>query len=96
MPVSTGERFVIPKEVLIQDLDGEMVLLQLKKGEYFGLDATGSRFWRALVEGKTTAEAAKQLLEEYQVGPERLEQDLSILVQKLTENGLLEIDASPA
>jgi hypothetical protein len=96
MLVFAEQKVIIPKGILIQELDGEMVLLNASKGEYFGLDAMGHQFWLALVEGESIGEAAQRLMEEYEVEPDRLELDLSALVQTLTDHGLLEIVAPSA
>ena len=96
MSVFPEGKIVVPKGVLIQELDGEMVLLNAAKGEYFGLDAMGHRFWVALVEGDCIGEAFQRLLEEYEVESDQLEQDLSALVQALTDHGLLQIVAPSA
>ena len=89
-------RVVIPKEVLVQELDGEMVLLNASRGEYFGLDAMGHRFWVALVESESILEASRRLLEEFEVEPDQLEHDLSALIRTLSDHGLLEIVAPSA
>ncbi len=36
-------------DVLVQELAGEAVLLNLKTEQYFGLDAVGARMWQSLV-----------------------------------------------
>ncbi len=91
MPVDPEGRVAISSDVMIQELDGEMVLLNAAKGEYFGLDAMGHRFWMALVESGSVGEASRKLLAEYEVEPDQLEHDLSALVRTLSEHGLLEI-----
>ncbi|MGF1477877.1 MAG: PqqD family protein [Cyanophyceae cyanobacterium] len=81
----------VPQEVLIQDVGGESVLLNLASEQYFGLDDVGTRMWTTLVE-KTEVEAAyKTLLAEYDVEPEQLRRDLQQLIQKLVDHGLLSV-----
>lgn len=81
------------KEVLFHELGGEAVLLNLESGKYFGLDEVGTRMWLLITEHGQLAPAYEALLAEYEVEPERLEQDLLKLANQLLEHGLLEVEA---
>ena len=39
-------RASIPPDVLLQELQGESVLLNLSSGRYFGLNGVGTRMWQ--------------------------------------------------
>jgi hypothetical protein len=69
--------------------DGELVVLDLDGGDYFGLDPLGSRLWRGLEQGSTPAEIATSLVGEYDVGYDRLLADLVTLADELVGRGLL-------
>jgi hypothetical protein len=84
-------RALVPADVLVQELQGESVLLNVRSGRYFGLDDMGTRMWAALTTAETLQAARDGLLAEYDVDAERLEQDLRVLVEKLVENGLVEL-----
>ena len=48
-------RLRIADDVVVRDLAGESVLLNLSTGTYFGLDAVGTRLWHLIAEhGSTT------------------------------------------
>lgn len=81
----------ISKDVLAQELAGETVLLDLTSENYFGLDAVGTRVWQLLSEGQGKADMIKTLLLEYEVEREILEKDVSELLNKLDQAGLIEI-----
>ena len=86
----------VPVEVLIQRLpDDESVLLNLATEEYFGLDATGTAMWDALVAAGRVDEARAQLLERFDVSEEVLRRDLHALVVELARKGLLRLDPEP-
>jgi uncharacterized membrane protein len=75
-------------------VEGEAVLLHLGQGKYFGLDEVGTRIWQ-LAEAHGSARAVlDQMLEEFDVEPDRLEADLDNLLRALAENGLVTL--SPA
>ncbi len=76
--------------VFARDFDGEIVLLDLARGDYFGLDAIGARLWNGLMAGKTAAEIAAQIGPDYDVEPAVIARDLDALVAELIAQGLVE------
>ena len=89
MSIDKNTRVRVGKNVHVREFDGEMVLLDLDRGEYFGLDALGCRVWKSLAEGKSLAEIADDLAPEHEVEPERLLADLLALVNDLLARGLV-------
>lgn len=55
------------KNMDVSDLNGEMVMMNLEKGEYFVLNDTGSRIWNIISEPKTIKQIVSELLEEYSI-----------------------------
>jgi len=86
---------VAAKEQIFSELDGEAVILNLKTGVYHGLDVVGARIWTLLQESKTINEVINTLLAEYEVEPERCERELLALLQKLADQGLIEVKSEP-
>lgn len=76
--------------VFAREFEGEIVLLDLARGDYYGLDAIGARLWTGLMAGSTTAEIAAQIGPEYDVDAGVIEQDLRTLVEDLLAHGLIE------
>jgi hypothetical protein len=91
MEISFSMKAFVPPDVLIQELQGESVLLNVRSGRYFGLDEMGTRMWAALTTAESLQAACETLLGEYDVERERLEQDVRALVEKLAEHGLMEV-----
>ena len=89
-----NRRIEIPEGVLVRELQGESVLLNLESECYFGLDEVGTRMWRARSGAPTTADACEALLGEFDVERERLRADLEEFVGELAEAGLVRV--SPA
>jgi len=79
------------RDHLVAELSGEMVILHVEKGVYYGLDKLGTRVWRLIQEPRTIDELVQTILKEYEVEPEQAERDLVALVQDLATNGLAEI-----
>ena len=81
----------ISKHVLAQELHDETVLLDLDSENYFGLDSVGTRIWQLLNEGQDKTDMVDTLLGEYEVEREVLEKDISELLSRLNEAGLIKI-----
>jgi hypothetical protein len=89
--VSGDSTVVAAKDQVSSDLGGEVAILDLKAGVYYGLDAVGARIWSLIQEPITVNEIRDILLEEYEVEPERCEHDLLALLRRLADEGLVEV-----
>lgn len=86
-------KVAVPDGVLVREMAGESVLLNLNSESYFGLDEVGTRMWTVLVDAPSVAAAFDALSCEYDVNPEQLRVDLDRFVLKLTDLGLLNVRA---
>jgi hypothetical protein len=84
-PISLEDTFVISKDAIFRDLDGEGVILDLNAGTYFGLNEIGTRIWQLIAENGALKTVFHALCDEYDVAPETLERDLLALVTDLAE-----------
>lgn len=76
-------------DVISQEVGGETVLLDLKKENYFGLDAVGTRIWQLIQESGDLESIFRALLKEYEVEEAQLQSDLETLAGELIERGLV-------
>jgi hypothetical protein len=74
--------------VHVREFDGEMVLLDLDRGEYFGLDEIGARVWKGLQGGETPEEIAVRLAPEFEVELDTMVTDFVALADELVRRGL--------
>ena len=81
----------VPDGVLVQELQGESVLLNVNTENYYGLDEVGTRMWTVLSEASSVADAIDTLLDEYEVERATLESDVSDLLTELLEKKLIEL-----
>jgi hypothetical protein len=91
MAISFQSRISAPSDVLVSEVGGESVLLNLKSERYFGLDEIGTRMWKALTSSDSIQTAYEALLAEYDVDEARLRQDMEELIGKLAEQGLVDV-----
>ena len=92
MTDSFSQRVTVPDDVLMRELDGESVILDLASENYYGLDDIGTRMWQLLISSGTVQEAYDTLLLEYDVEPQRLQEDMQELITQLRANGLLRLE----
>jgi hypothetical protein len=91
---SFTDRVVVPAHVMVRVLDNEAVFLNLETEKYFGLDQTGTRMWQLLTAAASIDGAFQELLAEYDVAPELLRSNLTELLSRLVDHGLLQIVAA--
>jgi len=91
MSISFTERLILPEDVLVSNVEGESVLLNLNSERYFGLDDVGTRMLSVLTTSNSIQSAYEVLLEEYEVENETLRDDLAELIDRLVDQGLLEV-----
>lgn len=87
--MSLQSDFEIPVHVVSRQVDGDLVILDLESGIYFGLDEVGARFWALASEGASLPDACGTMLQEYEVDAETLEQDIKALVGELEQRKLI-------
>lgn len=95
-PISGSARIVATKEQVSSDLAGEAVILNLKSGVYYGLNAVGSSIWDLIQQPKTVNEIRAALLAEYDVEPDQCDGDLHTILTDLLGAGLIEVEYEAA
>jgi hypothetical protein len=73
------------------DLGGEVVILSLEDGIYYGLDEVGARVWSLIQTPTAVASIRDAILEEYDVDAPQCEHDLLALLDDLAARGLVEV-----
>jgi len=73
------------------DLGGEVAILDVKSGIYYGLNDIGARIWNLIQEPQSVEAICQRILEEYAVEADRCAQDVLTLLRELVGNGLIEV-----
>lgn len=79
-------------KVLMQEVGGEAVLLDLASERYFGLDIVGTRIWALLANTPSLCDVHATLCGEFDAEPERIQTDLIALIGQLSEAGLVKVE----
>jgi len=84
------DRFTVSDDVVAREVGGEMVLLDLNSGQYFGLDTVGGRIWALLSERPHDLKELCDLIEaEFDAPRDRIEADLLALAKELRDQELI-------
>jgi hypothetical protein len=90
--ISLISRVKLSEDVLLQELQGNAVLLDLKTGVFFGLDKVGTRMWTLMGETGSLAGVVETIVAEFDVTEDKCTEDVLSLVRRLEEQSLLTIE----
>lgn len=86
-----SSRVAAATEQVSADLGGEVAILSLANGVYYGLDDVGARVWALLQEPRTIAEIRDAIVAEYDVDEDVAGRDLLLLLTRLAAERLLQV-----
>ena len=89
-----SERIRVPEHVVYRDFGDETVILNLKSGQYHGLNHTAAEILGALSESDSVAAAIDKITAELGVEHEVIERDVLLLCRALEERSLIERHAA--
>ncbi|MGH7278844.1 MAG: PqqD family protein [Candidatus Rokuibacteriota bacterium] len=89
--LSLRSRVAASGDVVFRDLDAEMVLLDMRSGVYFSLDAVATRIWQLLQRHSMLEPVLDELIDEFDVPAERCADDLLGFVTLMRDKGLVEV-----
>lgn len=73
------------------DLDGTIVLLSIQNGEYYNMNAVGSRIWGLLEKPMTVSALVDQLIVEFEVDRPTCEKEVAAFLGQLQKSNLLKV-----
>src|SRR5215472_9769630 len=82
-------RVAVADHVRFRQFEDELVLIDLAGGEYYSLNAVGTKIWQAARDGRTPTEIVTSLAQEYDVGHDEMLSDCLQLLEQLIKRGLL-------
>lgn len=89
--ITANSRLVAnPQQVTGNLPDGDVVVLSLKNGVYFGLNSVGGYIWTSLQKPITVQEIYQLLLDEFDVDALQCYTELIKLIEDLSKHGLLQ------
>jgi hypothetical protein len=88
---STDQQYFVRKNHLTSaPMGDELVMMDVDKGKYLGLNPVAATIWSKLDSPKTIAELVTLLCNEYEVDVQRCTQDVEKFMAQLIANELVE------
>lgn len=75
-----------------RQIEGEMVLLDLRSSTYLSTNAAATLLWRRLDEGTTEADLARELAATFEISPEAAANDVRDFLETCRRRGFLHED----
>ncbi len=88
MPLTRHSILAASDDQVSTTVGGEVVILGMHDGMYYGLDAVGARVWPMLQSPSRVADIVDAIVGEFAVDAETCERDLLVLLEDLVGRGL--------
>ena len=76
-------------DLVAAEMDGDVVMMSVESGAYFGLTGIAPQIWEALETPKTFEDLLGKMFSLYEVEDEVLRADLTTFVADMQKNGLI-------
>ena len=93
-PDTNNQAITVENSVLFQEIGGEVVLLDIESGEYYGLNEVGSRIWTLIQDGRTASGILSTMLKEYDVSENLLASDIKQFLLDLQAKRIIHLNGS--
>ena len=87
--MNPNARVVRCQEMLEADVNGEIVALNVERGQCYGLNSVATEIWRMLEEPKSVDEICATLTTDYDVDAATCRSEVLALLSQLEQEGLV-------
>ncbi len=77
------------KDRIAAEMDGDVVMLSIENGQYYGLTGIAPRIWECLETPQTVEQLLGDLLQHYDVAEDVLRADIDGFLTDMQQNGLV-------
>ena len=81
--------FDVVGDILTKQIENEAIIMHMPTGAYYNLSETSLSFWEALQNKQPLQPVVDQIINEYEVEPSRVVEDLQVFLQDLLEFGIV-------
>lgn len=78
-------------DLIAAEMDGDVVMLSIENGQYYGLTGIAPRIWECLEAPQSVDELLADLLQYYDVAEDVLRADLDVFLADMRNNGLIRL-----
>lgn len=76
-------------KLCISEKNNEIVIMNMEKGEFWGLQDVSFDIWKIMDEYKNIDEIVDKIVQIYEVGRQEAEKDLSNIIEEMKINGMV-------
>lgn len=87
--VSSDITFKRNHKHLFSKIDGDIVMINIERGEYYNLDEVGGDIWNYLSVPHSFKDIINYLIDEYDVSSKECEKDVKPYLEELLSNNIL-------
>ncbi len=84
-----SEVYTICEDFTWRDVNDEVVVLNVKSGEYFTFNDVGRFVWKAISSGKNVDESVRMVVDEYDVEPEKAASEIRDFIRNIVAQKML-------
>jgi hypothetical protein len=84
-------RIVRNPDLVTAPMDGDIVMLSISKGNYYGINPVGVQVWEWLDRPKSLRELAQSMVQVYEVDQTTAESDLQRFVARLLQEDIVQV-----
>lgn len=90
-PHAIADKTVISRSpaVLVAEVDGEIVMMSIEKGRYYGLDDIGSDIWKRIEPPCSFAALVEALAAEYDADQATIKADVTAMLTQMAEQDVV-------
>ncbi|MBD2578884.1 PqqD family protein [Oscillatoria sp. FACHB-1406] len=81
-------------KVVHETIDGEVVIVNLEKGDYYSLLGAGADIWEGLARGESAGEVVEAICQHYQGDRETITSAIERFIEELQQEEMIAPDAS--
>lgn len=78
-------------DLLSVEMDGDLVMMSIETGNYFGVSGIGPTVWEFLEDPRRFDDIVAEICDNFEVERETASADLRVFVASLAENGMVEV-----
>ncbi|MFW5967480.1 MAG: PqqD family protein [Persicimonas sp.] len=87
---SPDARFSVREDLVVEEVDDEYLVLDLRGNEYFGLNEVARLIWEAIDEGASFGGVVNRICVRFDVGREQAAEDAAAFIEQTIDAGLVE------
>lgn len=90
-PITPASLIVRCPDMVAAEMDGDLVMMSVEQGEYFGIGGVGTRAWELLEQPMTVEQICAVIVEEFEVDEATCREDMLSFANELLTLGLVKL-----